>query len=329
MTKARGVSGSQAQAGLNRANSVAPTLAHRLISARKSRGLSILQLAKLSRTSPRTIIDVENGKKRRLHSLLRLAVALGAPVQEWIASAGYSEVSDDEIQLACARQRAGVPGFFVPEEDPGSYFDKVIQRLASEKHGLWITLFVTKPEPIPDPSLWAKIRNMIENGMAFALCTPYPTLVHQPREYRSVFGLYERTLSFIRDLAAETRRMVPDYRRRVRVFRPVANTFFPARPPHQIADHRTCLIRFGSDEKITEASHELISYVRHLDEPKHGIIRSYPRPGNEIQQRRATESANYWGDYFQPILRSWLQPDDFHRETLDEWEEIDPPPEEK
>lgn len=142
---------------------------------RESKGMSHLELSELSRVSTRTIYRLETGsdrsKKIRLDVIIRLALALGEDVKEWVQAGGHPY---DAEKVAAIKEMilAGKASSRPIEMKQGSRSQLLAEERALPNSAeVWV-IEVEQPAELDDPEVMAVVRGNVHRGITYRYAFP-------------------------------------------------------------------------------------------------------------------------------------------------------------
>jgi transcriptional regulator with XRE-family HTH domain len=307
-----------------------------LKTARENKNWPQMELARQSRVSTRTIVDIEHGNQKRPRQdiVTRLAKALEQDPINWLKLAGYSNVANERVERII--QESG--GFrFRGEIEPAEFFHALRGRLNSKQPVLLSVAYPSTPGSLHRLDVQRILVDLFNNGLWVAMVCPFPRVreiekAKRPslaRHYREVFG---NVIELARELRSN---IAPDKRGRLGVFVPRQKQDEPIRyvmPLAGLTEYRPTLAKYFPKTGTDEASFELSAWVTLMQEKRDRWLRIYPAPGEPEGETRFQKFL-CWRDYFSDILnncdakkenaKGW-KPQDFQNT---DWELIDLEPE--
>lgn len=277
--------------------------------ARQQAGMSQGELARASSVSPKTIVKLEEGGKARSDAVIRLAAALGQPVEVWLNLSGL-KVSESRIQNVLGQQQAERGTAPFPRVDPGEYFKRMRHHLENHKSGIMVSV-ITSRVPIDRPDLVDIFGELFAKGLTLAIACPFPVADKDIATYLPhLNGYYSRSYGWACDLAAKVEQMYEAAQRRVHVFTlKTRDQAMLVYPPLRATDTRPALIKYSEsrsdDSKIlVPARYAAGAYVRFTDGRRDQWLDIYDGEGE--MNERTEETYGAWADYLSEIADNWM-----------------------
>lgn len=316
--------GGRGKAGASRGKPVVPVspqLGTLLKETRIKKGLTQADLARQSGVSPSTIVKIEQRRPARFDAVVRLAHALGQPINAWLALAGHQDVQAERIAAIVKQQRAHEPEHFGRFEDPIEHFTQLRDELLTRQTpALACACFTSKPAALSRPELRQRLLALVKSGMHLALICPCPQPADIPPQYHtrkpSLVGFYTQVFGWVRQLAGELQRELPEEERsRVAMFVPSTGSRAGGGPGSEMrvmglvpppllpTAYQPMFMTFRAGQSGQPERTELGAYVRSSGNRPDRWLVLHPREGEDEEQ--AEESRNLWQDFFGDILQAW------------------------
>ena len=196
-------------------------LAALLKTNRENKGWSQTELARQSRVSTRTIVDVESGKqeKPRPDVVVRLAKALGQEPSAWLQIAGHGSMASAKMERII-RETGRVQ--FQGEIDPAEFFNSLRDRLQPKQPVLICVAYPSVPGSIHRLDVQRILVDLFNKGLWVAMICPFPRITNietgknpaLSRHYRDVYG---HVVSLARELRSK---LPPEKQKQLALFVP-------------------------------------------------------------------------------------------------------------
>ena len=280
--------------------------------ARKRAGQSQLQLARIAGVSPKTVAKIEETGIARFDAIVRLAKALGQPVNDWMVQSGH-HVPRAKLEDILAQDRAQQIESPFSQLTPDAYMERTFRRLEEYQIGLRCVC-VTAPMFLSTPAILDHVKKVINARLHFAMVSPFPVSSERfKNRYPELLAYYTSVYNWAFQAANHIKEHIPAARGRVHFFAPKVQddrSLIPVYPPVRVSEIRPVLTQYGyQDPKEPHRENKRLiefgTYFHFLDHrPDHWVDVC----SDENATPRGIETRDMWQAYFRDILEAWTPP---------------------